>query len=699
MAIPKLKIVVGADTDPLKKGLGDSGALVKSFAIKATAALVAVKAATFALGVASLRTIDAQAKLAKSLGTTTKSIQIMERAGDLAGVAMSGVEQATKDLTRRLSQAAGGTGPAADALNRLKLTAGELYQLPLDERVSAINAAIEKFIPAAERAAVAGQLFGEEGSIAMARIDPATIRQATQEIDDFGVAVSEVDAARIQQANDAISRLSLITKGLGNRVASQIAPALENFSRIVGDLFKRGSALTNTLSQLFARVPAYTATVFSLVGAMVAYRAAVIAASFVTSNFKKLLVRSGIGIFVVALGEAVFWAMKVVKGLGGIGEAVKALQLFWKRSWLAMSVAGESLFFSMKGVFVDVQKFFASLVMGMQKRWADFLHSLAEASRANPLIAETKAVQNLGVAAIMAGSKYHALAQEVDNLGKRSEAMAALSGKKWTHAANIADTAWRELKDTISDALLVDSESSTAPLSAASSIGSPGLLGTSSGATEEGESKTQSGSRGSKISAVDREIEAIKNALFTTEELQLASYERQKEALTNFLKSRTGAHEEHAALLQRVEDTHQFKMMQSRNAGVKGTLKALGQVFQGSKKIGAAIGVTNSWLAFTEVLKDPSFVGNPLGRIAAASSALAAGLNAVRNIKSGSKSASSAGGGTSAAGGGQSSSSGGNVSRNVAIRLEGQNFGQEQIRGLINQINEAVEGGAVVRLV
>lgn len=116
--------------------------------------------------------------------------------------------------------------------------------------------------------------------------------------------------------------------------------------------------------------------------------------------------------------------------------------------------------------------------------------------------------------------------------------------------------------------------------------------------------------------------------------------------------------------------------------------------------MGAAIAVTNSWLAFTEVLKDPSFVGNPAGRMAAAAAALASGFNAVRSIKSGGKGTAGAGGGGAAASaGGGGGASGGNVSRNVAIRLEGDVFGQEQIRGLINQINEAVEGGALVRLV
>ena len=79
----------------------------------------------------------------------------------------------------------------------LNLSATDLIALPLDERVGAINAAIEAFVPAAERAAVAGQLFGEEGSIAMGRIDSATLRQATKDLRAFGVVVSAQDAAQI----------------------------------------------------------------------------------------------------------------------------------------------------------------------------------------------------------------------------------------------------------------------------------------------------------------------------------------------------------------------------------------------------------------------------------------------------------------------------------------------------------------------
>jgi hypothetical protein len=115
--------------------------------------------------------VDAQAKLAASLDTTVESIQVLERAGDLAGVSMGQVEQATMQLTRRLSQAAAGTGPAVEALRRLRLSAGELQALPLDQRIALIQDRLADLVPEAERAAVASQLFGDRAALVFTRID------------------------------------------------------------------------------------------------------------------------------------------------------------------------------------------------------------------------------------------------------------------------------------------------------------------------------------------------------------------------------------------------------------------------------------------------------------------------------------------------------------------------------------------------
>lgn len=199
----------------------------------------------------SLEAIDTQAKLARSLGSTTQGLEVLTRAGERSGVALSGIEQATKDLTRRLSQAAGGAGPAVDALERLKLTADALAQLPLDQRIATINRAIDEFIPAAERAAVAGQLFGEEGSLAVRRLDPETIRQAAQDVRDFGTAVSEVDAAKIEMANDAMGRIGMVVDGLVNKFTVELAPVLTALSKQFTDVARESDLLGEGGSRAF----------------------------------------------------------------------------------------------------------------------------------------------------------------------------------------------------------------------------------------------------------------------------------------------------------------------------------------------------------------------------------------------------------------------------------------------------------------
>lgn len=57
--------------------------------IAMAAAGAAVAAGAVAMVRSALQAVDAQAKLAASLGTTVASIQVLERAGELAGVSMA----------------------------------------------------------------------------------------------------------------------------------------------------------------------------------------------------------------------------------------------------------------------------------------------------------------------------------------------------------------------------------------------------------------------------------------------------------------------------------------------------------------------------------------------------------------------------------------------------------------------------------
>lgn len=360
--------------------------------LAAAAAAAATVAAAGALVKSGLETVDAQAKLAQSLGTTVESIQTLERAGELAGVSMSGIEQATKDLTRRLSQAASGTGPAADALKQLGLSARTLLDMPLDERVRAINDAILEFVPAAQRASVAGKLFGEEGSIAMARVDSATLRQASKDVRDFGVAVSEVDADQIERTNDAISRLGLIWRGLSNQLAAAVAPALEAIADAMASIAVRvlpafGDAI-RVVSENVARFATYAATFAALMaGRWVAGMAAAalsvrgLATAFVV--LRGALIRTGVGAIIVLAGELIYQFTRLVRAAGGFGEAMVALgrvaSEVWERinigaAYLAAKVGSVALEMAIRFThgFAVIAEGFSALMDGMGLGLGDF---------------------------------------------------------------------------------------------------------------------------------------------------------------------------------------------------------------------------------------------------------------------------------------------------------------------------------------
>ena len=101
---------------------------------------------------------------------------------------------------------------------------------------------------------MAGQLFGEEGSIAMSRIDTATLRQATEDVLAFGVVVSEQDADQIERTNDAISRLGLIWRGLSNQLAVAAAPALEAVANAMAAVASRTGPLGIAIRGLFDNI-------------------------------------------------------------------------------------------------------------------------------------------------------------------------------------------------------------------------------------------------------------------------------------------------------------------------------------------------------------------------------------------------------------------------------------------------------------
>lgn len=231
----------GADIDPLKRGtkeatsslqkFGDStkktaGALTKMAAVAAVAgAAIGVK-----LVKDSLQAIDAQAKLARQLGTSSASLATLDRAAEMSGISMKSIEAGAKNLEIAMGEAAQGTGVAVDTLDRLGLSVSDLEGMTLDQKLLAVNQALDENIPAAERAAAAADLFGKKAGFAISQLTPEGIAEAKRQMEGFGLAISDIDAAKIESANDAMSSIGKAVEGVSQQVTIALAPILDHLA-------------------------------------------------------------------------------------------------------------------------------------------------------------------------------------------------------------------------------------------------------------------------------------------------------------------------------------------------------------------------------------------------------------------------------------------------------------------------------------
>lgn len=185
----------------------------------------------------SLQAIDRQSKLARQLDTTQASIAGLTRAAELSGIEQSKLEKNIQAYNKRLGEAIDGQGEAKAAMDKLGLSAKQLAEMPLDEQLAIIAERTNGLSTAAEKAAVASDLFSRAGldMINMFEGGADSIRQARVEAEAFGLAVDDVDARQIEMANDAMSSISATMRGFFNRVAVKLAPII----RAIAEQFRQ----------------------------------------------------------------------------------------------------------------------------------------------------------------------------------------------------------------------------------------------------------------------------------------------------------------------------------------------------------------------------------------------------------------------------------------------------------------------------
>jgi len=176
----------------------------------------------------TLKSVDALAKQADLLDTSTEFMATLNRQADLYGTTQESVNNALKDLRIRVSEAADGTGEASTALRELGIDAKLLEQLPLEDQFRAITEAMGGVENASDRVRIANKLMGEQGVQVLNIINAGTesFDAARAEVDRYGTAISSIRADEIEAANDAIATAGEAVKGLGIQLTAALAPAI-----------------------------------------------------------------------------------------------------------------------------------------------------------------------------------------------------------------------------------------------------------------------------------------------------------------------------------------------------------------------------------------------------------------------------------------------------------------------------------------
>ena len=277
--ISTLTVSLVAETGKFTNGLKKARKQGKSFGFSMKAAMkgaaIGVGILTTAIGVLvakSLTLLDQQAKTAKRLGLTQKALVGLALAGEQTGNTQKNLELALQRSTRRIAEAAQGTGEAVKALNELGLSAKKLATLTPDQQFIALSKAFEQVASQSDKIRLGFKLFDSEGVglINTLALGSDEIERFIQKTADLGVALTDNQLNAIEDSKNAIGLMSAAFTGFGNQITVSFAPAINSVA-------ERIATITELVTKTIPKWTAWAAAIFGVSSARASSQSALTA--------------------------------------------------------------------------------------------------------------------------------------------------------------------------------------------------------------------------------------------------------------------------------------------------------------------------------------------------------------------------------------------------------------------------------------
>ena len=240
--IGALRVVLGADSAALDKGLKEASSNLAAFGTSVAKAGLAAGAAFAAAGIAAgiavkgiIDQADKLGKMSQKVGIPVEELSALRVAAELSDVSMESLAKSVGKLSKAMVEAA--AKPTSEAANAFKAlgvnvtdSSGKLKSS--SDVMSDIAGKFEGLKDGAGKTAVSMALFGKAGAemIPLLNQGKKGIEDAKKEAVELGVVLSKDTTDAAQEFNDNLKRMQFVTEGITTQIASAMLPSLKNLS-------------------------------------------------------------------------------------------------------------------------------------------------------------------------------------------------------------------------------------------------------------------------------------------------------------------------------------------------------------------------------------------------------------------------------------------------------------------------------------
>lgn len=258
--IGALRVILGADTAALEKGLKDAQGALSNFSKSVQSASVAIGGSLGALfgGVAlgvrmTINEADKLGKMAQSIGVPVEELSRLKHAADLSDVSIESLGKAMGRLSKSMMDVAGGKkDDVSQTFNTLGISVknadGSLKSA--SQVMTDVAGKFGNMQDGAGKTAIAMRLFGRSGAelIPMLNAGKAGLQEMMQEADQLGIVIDTKTAKSAEAFNDNLTRMGKVAEGIVLKITAEMLPAFQHMSNMLVDVSKNSDLMKQAAS-------------------------------------------------------------------------------------------------------------------------------------------------------------------------------------------------------------------------------------------------------------------------------------------------------------------------------------------------------------------------------------------------------------------------------------------------------------------